>query len=89
MGLVVPAASNYIQFSVTGPGTIIGVGNGDPACHEPDRATARSAFNGLARVLVQATDQPGTITVSASASGLQGSSVSVKSTLPTVRVPSL
>jgi beta-galactosidase len=33
----VPAASNEITFSVRGPGRIIGVGNGDPSSHEPDR----------------------------------------------------
>lgn len=32
----VPTADNLVHFSVTGPGKIIGVGNGDPSCHEPD-----------------------------------------------------
>jgi beta-galactosidase len=32
----VPTATNPIQFSLEGPGRIIGVGNGDPSCHEPD-----------------------------------------------------
>jgi len=78
-GRVVPTASNYVQFQVSGPGQIIGVGNGDPSCHEPDKGTGRSAFNGLARVLVSATDKPGTITVTATSSGLKSGSVSVKS----------
>jgi len=34
---MVPTASNEIEFSVQGPGRIIGVGNGDPSSHEPDR----------------------------------------------------
>jgi beta-galactosidase len=33
---VVPVAGNKITFTLTGPGKIIGVGNGDPSCHEPD-----------------------------------------------------
>ncbi|HXR46529.1 MAG TPA: beta-galactosidase GalA [Candidatus Limnocylindrales bacterium] len=33
---VVPVAQNKINFSIEGPGKIIGVGNGDPGCHEPD-----------------------------------------------------
>ena len=33
---MVPTATNLIHFSVSGPGKIIGVGNGDPSCHEPD-----------------------------------------------------
>ena len=36
-GRPVPTASNAIDFAITGPGRIIGVGNGDPSSHEPDR----------------------------------------------------
>ena len=35
-GRVVPLAQNKINFAVEGAGKIIGVGNGDPSCHEPD-----------------------------------------------------
>jgi beta-galactosidase len=35
-GRVVPDATNSIQFALAGPGRILGVGNGDPSCHEPD-----------------------------------------------------
>ena len=35
-GRVVPVAANLIHFELSGPGKIIGVGNGDPSCHEPD-----------------------------------------------------
>ncbi len=35
-GRVVPVAQNKINFSIEGAGRIIGVGNGDPSCHEPD-----------------------------------------------------
>jgi beta-galactosidase len=35
-GRLVPVANNEINFELTGPGKIIGVGNGDPICHEPD-----------------------------------------------------
>ncbi len=36
-GRPVPTAGNEIEFSLEGPGKIIGVGNGDPVCHEPDK----------------------------------------------------
>ncbi|HUK82836.1 MAG TPA: beta-galactosidase GalA, partial [Verrucomicrobiae bacterium] len=36
-GRMVPTASNLITFEITGPGKIIGVGNGDPSSHEPDQ----------------------------------------------------
>ena len=36
-GRPVPTADNEISFSIHGPGRIIGVGNGDPSSHDPDR----------------------------------------------------
>ena len=70
-GRVVPTAGNKIDFSLTGPAALIGVGNGDPACHEPDKGNSRSAFNGLAQAIVQTTHQGGEITLKASSPDLQ------------------
>jgi beta-galactosidase len=70
-GRVVPTANNMIRFSVTGPGQILGVGNGDPSCHEPDKASQRSAFNGTCMVLVQTTRETGRITLTAEGDGLK------------------
>ena len=36
-GRVVPTAQTHLQFALTGPGRILAVANGDPACHEPDQ----------------------------------------------------
>jgi beta-galactosidase len=36
-GRTVPTANNNITFELSGPGKIIGVGNGDPSSHEPDK----------------------------------------------------
>jgi beta-galactosidase len=33
---IVPVATNLVEFDLVGPGKILGVGNGDPSCHEPD-----------------------------------------------------
>ncbi|MGQ9814988.1 MAG: beta-galactosidase GalA [Candidatus Roseilinea sp.] len=70
-GLVVPTASQLIRFSISGPGAILGVGNGDPSCHEPDKAMQRSAFNGWCQVIVQAQREPGDIVIAAEAEGLE------------------
>jgi beta-galactosidase len=35
-GRKAPVAQNKIDFTLEGAGRIIGVGNGDPSCHEPD-----------------------------------------------------
>ena len=40
-GRVVPTATNKIHFELAGAGHIIGVGNGDPSCHEPDTYVAQ------------------------------------------------
>ena len=56
-GRVVPSASHNVSFRVvSGPGRIIGVGNGNPTCHEPNHASWRSAYHGLARAIVQVTE---------------------------------
>jgi len=77
-GLVVPTANNFVTFSVSGPGTILGVGNGDPSDHMPDKGTTRYAFNGLARVIIQSTTQQGTITVTATSPGLGSSTFTLR-----------
>ncbi|HEX7585675.1 MAG TPA: DUF4982 domain-containing protein, partial [Prolixibacteraceae bacterium] len=53
-GLNVPTANDEITFNLEGPGKIIGVGNGDPASHEPDKfvETVSSAKISRMNVLV-------------------------------------
>ncbi|WP_295228623.1 hypothetical protein, partial [uncultured Brevundimonas sp.] len=63
---------------VQGVGRIIGVGNGDPNSHEPDRASRRRAFNGLAQAILQTTTDRGAITVTASAPGLRSGAVRLR-----------
>jgi len=74
-GRVVPTASNVVTFAVHGAGVNAGVGNGDPACHEPNLSNKRSAFNGLCMVLVKAKTRAGGIVLTASADGLTGASL--------------
>jgi len=73
-GREVPDADNKIRFAISGAGKIIGVGNGDPSSHEPDKcaegAWGRSLFNGKCQVLVQAGKNSGAIRFEASAVGL-------------------
>ncbi|HWL15515.1 MAG TPA: DUF4982 domain-containing protein, partial [Opitutus sp.] len=70
-GRTVPTAGNPVVFTLSGPAKLIGVGNGDPSSHEPDKADRRSAFNGLAQVLVQTTETAGAITLQATSPGLE------------------
>jgi beta-galactosidase len=82
-GRAVPVASNGVTFKLSGPGRLIGVGNGDPSCHEPDKPDSpseaqRSAFNGLCMAIVQALKQPGEIRVEASAPGIESASMVIE-----------
>ena len=62
-GRLVPTADQLIGFTVSGAGTLIGVGNGNPNCQESDKGSQRSLFNGLAQVIVQASKQAAEIQV--------------------------
>jgi len=84
-GRAVPTAQNEITFTVSGPGKIIGVGNGDPSSHEPDKASKRRLFNGLAQVILQSNSEPGRIEVTATADGLQPATLTIQTqTSPTL-----
>jgi beta-galactosidase len=67
-------ATNAVTFSVNGAGHLLGVGNGDPTCHESDKGDKRSAFNGLCLAIIQSSHTPGAITVQADTPGLKSSS---------------
>lgn len=69
------ADGTAVTFAITGPGTIIAVDSGGMGM-ETFRGNVRSTANGVAYAIVQATG-PGTITVSASATGLTQGSASV------------
>ena len=77
-GRTVPKANNLIRFDVAGAAAVIGVGNGDPNCHEPDKASQRSAFNGLCCAIVQTDKAAGPVTISATADGLAAGKVVLK-----------
>lgn len=76
-GREVPLADNEVAFRISGPGRIIGVGNGDPTDHAPDKGTSRKAFSGLCMALVQSTKQAGTITLQAASPGLVPATVTI------------
>ncbi len=91
LGRVVPTATNNISFSITG-GTILGVGNGNPSSHEPDKTNQwqRQVFNGLAEVIIQSTNQAGSITLTATSTGLTSTNITIMATatLPAPAAPS-
>jgi beta-galactosidase len=46
-GRIVPTAGNKINFTIEGAGKILGVGNGDPSCHEPDTFFAQPSVKSI------------------------------------------
>jgi beta-galactosidase len=78
-GRFVPDACDLVRFSLSAPGRLLGVGNGDPSSHESDKAPFRRLFNGLAMALVQA-DDAGDVTFEASAEGLDAARAILRAT---------
>jgi beta-galactosidase len=72
-GREVPDANMLLHFSATG-GKIVGVGNGDPSSHEPDKLEGggwqRHLFNGRCQVICQSAAGAADLVFFASAEGL-------------------
>jgi beta-galactosidase len=81
-GRLQPHADQEVQFSISGPGVIAGVGNGDgadPASYHADR---RKLFEGRAIVVVRTSRQAGPIKLTASSSGLRNGAVNIEAKSP-------
>ncbi len=78
-----PTADNLIHFWLEGAGKIIGVGNGNPSSHEPDKYLdgkyQRKLFNGKCEVIILSDRHPGKINLTAFGEGLKSSTVTVTS----------
>ena len=77
-GRTVPVADNEVTFKVTGAGHLLGLGNGDPACHELDKGNQRSAFNGLCLAIVESERAPGEMAIQADSPGLNSATVVIE-----------
>ena len=75
-GRTVPTAANPLDFVVEG-GEFLGAGNGDPACHEPDKARRHSAFNGLCQVILQAGGDTGEMHLTVNSPGLGSTTATI------------
>jgi beta-galactosidase len=85
-GREVPDADNMVKFVLQGDGKIIGVGNGDPSSHEPDKCAdgvwQRSLFNGKCQVIVQSGKTPDFLKFEAKAAGLFAGATEIQTVLP-------
>jgi beta-galactosidase len=76
VGVRIPRTDQVIEFSVDGPGKLIAVDSGDVESIEPFQTNERVAFQGRALAIVRGT-AAGTITVHATAEGLEAGKLEV------------
>ena len=77
-GRIVPDACNVLKFTLEGNGRILGAGNGDPQYMGEDHPKEKDcqtfsipAFNGLAQVLIQSSQEPSALRLTANGEGLK------------------
>ena len=88
-GRLVPTSNLPVEFEISGPGFIIGLGNGNPNSHEAEKGNKRKLFNGLAQVILQSSFSGGGLLVlKANAEGLKSAEISIK-VEKTAQIPSV
>ena len=79
-GAMVPDAGNTVRFTVSGPGTIAAVGNGDPTDHDSFRADRIRAFHGRCLLIIQSSKgTAGTIRVGAESDAVSAGTAAILS----------
>ncbi|MGJ8642119.1 MAG: beta-galactosidase GalB [Luteolibacter sp.] len=79
-GTTVPRTHNPVKYSLTGPGEILAIGNGDPTDLTTFSSHERDVFNGLALVIIRSkAGEAGTIELTANSIDLPTQSVSIQS----------
>ncbi len=73
-----PRAENLVNFSVSGPAVLVGVGNANPVSLESFTLPQRKAWQGRCMVILRAGRQPGTVKLSAGSPGLEGSVIQIE-----------
>ncbi|MBQ6473841.1 MAG: DUF4982 domain-containing protein [Victivallales bacterium] len=68
-GTLCPDAGELVTFHVAG-GRILGVGNGNPASHEPDFACSRKLYHGRCQAIVACLPETSRLAVKATSPGL-------------------
>lgn len=74
-----PLAENELNFTISGPAEIVGVGNANPVSTESYTLPTRKAWQGRAMVIIRSTKKEGSIIVSVSTKNLKQQKISLKS----------
>ena len=83
-GRLDPNAAALLDFSLTGPGQIIGIGNGDPDSVESYQNLQRHAFHGRCLVVIRSSTQAGKLRLIAKSAGLKSAETNLR-TSPAAR----
>ncbi len=78
-GIRNPRAENLVNFAVTGPATIVGVGNANPVSLESYTLPQRKAWQGRCLVILRAGRESGTIKLTATSKGVESAEIEIKS----------
>jgi len=76
-GNLCPLADNLVTITLTGPGFIAGVCNGNPQSFQPFQSDTVSLFYGKAMILVGSEQIPGVVEVEVSAEGMRKEKVTL------------
>jgi beta-galactosidase len=77
-GRLQPKADQEVQFSISGPGVIAAVGNGDGKDGAPYHGDRRRLFQGRAQVVVRTSKHSGQIHLTAAIPGLGSGAVTIE-----------
>lgn len=77
-GNLCPLATNKMELSITGPGHIAGVGNGNPQSFDPFQANYVNLFYGKAMIIVGSGFEKGTVTLNVTSGSLTKDTKQIK-----------
>ena len=78
-GVCVPNAAPEVTFEMTGPVRLLGIGNGDTSSTEDCKTNTHRAFQGRGLTILQTTTAAGSVTIKATAPGLEPALMTLQS----------
>ncbi|SCX04537.1 beta-galactosidase [Lachnospiraceae bacterium YSD2013] len=86
-GTLVADARNRVSVSVSGPGRLVGLDNGDSTDYEEYKGTSRRLFSGKLLAIIAPTFEPGEIKVTVESVGLPSESIIISSAVAESHAP--
>ncbi|HJX66283.1 MAG TPA: glycoside hydrolase family 2 TIM barrel-domain containing protein, partial [Polyangia bacterium] len=74
------AATDTVQFTMTGAGRSLGIASGDWSSSEPFKATSRKLYHGRVLIVIQSTVNPGTIDLTVTSGTLPPTTLTITTT---------